>query len=318
MVETSDILGISLLATSTILAFACGFFLWKCADVALRAQGQRAVLAEGQAEILGDERDSRGMDVRVLRYAKRLSQAASMGACRRLSPRPLVLLMRRRADTAFGCAGLGDSVNAEGLCETQVRLAAVGGCIGLLIGLLFSPLFGALLFAVGMVLGFRMPLQALERRRELRAHEAERHLPEMLDVIALGMRSGLSFDASLRLYARHFDTMLSRELANAQRQWSSGLALRDDALRTVASTYDSVIFGRVVETVIRSVRYGSSMVESLESDAAEARTVYQSRREERVAKAPVKMMIPTGVLILPAMLIMVLGPVLLELMEGGL
>ena len=29
------------------------------------------------------------------------------------------------------------------------------------------------------------------------------------------------------------------------------------------------------------------------------------------------MMVPTGVLILPAMLIMVLGPVLLELVQGG-
>ena len=42
----------------------------------------------------------------------------------------------------------------------------------------------------------------------------------------------------------------------------------------------------------------------------------QAQVEERVAKAPVKMMIPTGTLILPAMLLLVLGPVLLELMEG--
>ena len=34
------------------------------------------------------------------------------------------------------------------------------------------------------------------------------------------------------------------------------------------------------------------------------------------AKAPVKMMVPTGVLILPAMLMLVLGPVLLELAGG--
>ena len=43
---------------------------------------------------------------------------------------------------------------------------------------------------------------------------------------------------------------------------------------------------------------------------------YRARRQEQVAKAPVKMMVPTGTLILPAMLIMVLGPVLLE-MAGG-
>ena len=43
---------------------------------------------------------------------------------------------------------------------------------------------------------------------------------------------------------------------------------------------------------------------------------YKARRQEAVAKAPVKMMVPTGVLILPAMLMLVLGPVLLELAGG--
>ena len=38
--------------------------------------------------------------------------------------------------------------------------------------------------------------------------------------------------------------------------------------------------------------------------------------EERVAKAPVKMMLPTGTLILPAMLLLVMGPILLELAGG--
>ena len=112
--------------------------------------------------------------------------------------------------------------------------------------------------------------------------------------------------------------MLSRELASAQRQWTSGLVRRDEALRKVAASYDSAVFGRVVETIIRSIRYGSSMVQSLEGDAAEARNAYQAVREERIAKAPVKMMLPTGALILPAMLLMILGPVLLELAGGGL
>ncbi len=170
----------------------------------------------------------------------------------------------------------------------------------------------------GAFLGWRMPGQAIKTMVRVRANETERHLPEMLDVVALGMRSGLSFDASVRIYARHFDTVLAHELENSCVQWSSGLVRRDEALRRLASTYDSVVFGRVVETVIRSIRHGSSMVASLEADAAEARSVCQSQREERIAKAPVKMMIPTGVLILPAMLIMVLGPVLLELAGGGI
>ncbi len=35
-----------------------------------------------------------------------------------------------------------------------------------------------------------------------------------------------------------------------------------------------------------------------------------------MAKAPVKMMLPIGVLILPAMLLLILGPVVLGLVQG--
>ena len=59
------------------------------------------------------------------------------------------------------------------------------------------------------------------------------------------------------------------------------------------------------------------MVEGLEAESIQVRNACKAQREERIAKAPVKMMVPTGVLILPAMLILVLGPVLLELMNGG-
>ena len=84
----------------------------------------------------------------------------------------------------------------------------------------------------------------------------------------------------------------------------------------LAASCDSPLFARVVENRVRSLRCGSSRAEGLESAAAGARAVHRAQVEERVAKAPVKMMVPTGTLILPAMLLLVLGPVLLELMEG--
>lgn len=75
---------------------------------------------------------------------------------------------------------------------------------------------------------------------------------------------------------------------------------REDALRDLAASYDSPLFARVVESMVRSLRFGSSLAEGLESAAAEARAVHRAQVEERVAKAPVKMMVPTGTLILPA------------------
>ena len=87
-------------------------------------------------------------------------------------------------------------------------------------------------------------------------------------------------------------------------------------MRALAQGYDNPLFSRTVSAIIRSLRFGTSLGEVLEQSAEQARAARKAQVEERVAKAPVKMMIPTGTLILPAMLLLVLGPVLLELMEG--
>ena len=71
---------------------------------------------------------------------------------------------------------------------------------------------------------------------------------------------------------------------------------------------------RPSRAAVRSLRFGTSLAEAFESQAGEARAVRKARREEQVAKAPVKMLVPVGTLILPAMLVLVLGPVMIELM----
>ena len=157
---------------------------------------------------------------------------------------------------------------------------------------------------------------ALNRLVNCRKEELERHLSEMLDVLTLALRSGLSFNRSVALYSHYFKGVLGSALNTAYSQWSCGIQTRDEALRGLARTFDSRIFHQVIETMIRSLRFGTSMAASLEDEAKEAREQYRAAKQEIVAKAPVKMMIPTGILVLPAMLLLVMGPVLLELVEG--
>ena len=266
-----------------------------------------------------DVRDAQeGFDAgsRLVRYATALSQRIALGATEALSRR--LLLSRARA---WFCArakraGLEQAVSPEGFCEASMRLACAGGLAGALVGSVLSTELAVLGAVAGVAGGAAAMPRAVKRAQRERADGLESDLSEMLEVVALGLRSGLSFDRGFALYGSHFDSDLARACVGAQHAWSLGLTNREDALRDLAASYDSPLFARVVENMVRSLRFGSSLAEGLESAAAEARAVHRAQVEERVAKAPVKMMVPTGTLILPAMLLLVLGPVLLELMEG--
>lgn len=213
-------------------------------------------------------------------------------------------------------AGMGEAVSERAFCEGTVRLAVLVGAAGAVVGAVFSTPLAATLGIVGAVLGGSAPKRMFMRAEAARAREAERHLSEMLETIALGLRSGLSFDQSFALYGAHFDAPFAQACASAYRSWSLGLMTREQALRELADSYACDRLGRVVTDVVRSLRFGTAIVSRLEDEAADARAAYRAEVEERVARAPVKMMLPTGTLILPAMLLLVLGPVLLELAGG--
>lgn len=218
-----------------------------------------------------------------------------------------------RHERAAGCAG---KVSVEGFCEARARLALGFGLVGGLVGLLVSSETAVAAGALGAVVGWRRVFQSMCASERRRACEAQRHLPEMLEVVALGLRSGLTFEKSFEAYGRHFDSGFARDCAAVARTWNLGLETREEALRDFSASYACNQLARTVEIVLRSLRFGSALAERLEDAAAQARAEYRSALEERAAKAPVKMMLPTGALILPAMLLLVMGPILLELAVG--
>ena len=221
-----------------------------------------------------------------------------------------------QVDELIEKAGLSGAVTKEGIMALRASMSCLIMVGGLLLGFLFSEILAVLLALLGFLFGFSAPLRALKEEKRKRTFQIEKQLSQMIEVLVLGLRSGMSFDRSLELYRQYFDGGLSKSMGLAQQQWTHGLMSRDQALRQLASSCESLLFGRAVESIIRSLRFGTSLAEGLSMLAVEARAVRKSTLEERIAKAPVKMLLPVGGLILPAMLILILGPVLLDLMAG--
>ena len=154
-------------------------------------------------------------------------------------------------------------------------------------------------------------LKRQKRQRISKRCEAE--LPRMLDIIAMGMQSGLSFDSAFGLYVHRFNTDLALLCRERFDIWERGLISRTEGLEQLAASVNLAIFDRFCRTAARSIRFGIPMTPIIKEYAALARKEYRNKQQELVLKAPVKMLIPTGVLILPAMMLLVVGPILLDL-----
>ena len=156
----------------------------------------------------------------------------------------------------------------------------------------------------------------MRRQKKQDLDEISRELPNMIDMITLSVSAGLSFDRSLQSYADQSDTVLARAFGQALIYWQTGLKLRSAALDDVASQLESEQVNRFVASIQQSLSMGTALVYALESQGGEARAARKAHIETQIAKTPVKMLLPMAACILPSMLLLLLGPVVLDIIEG--
>lgn len=249
----------------------------------------------------------------VILFALSPSQVRST---QRGAPARFWLFQKEEPERLLKKSGLTGKISLERCAQVREVLSLGGAAVGLIIGMMLSGMLAAVLSCLGFIIGYRALNSALKQEVEARTNCVEQELSQFIEVLVLGLRSGLSFDRSLELYCHYFSCGLSDLCERLRTQWNHGLITREEGLRTLAASYDSPLLERIMESIIRALRFGTSLAETLSSAGAEIRATRKTKLEEKVAKAPVKMLIPIGTLILPAMLILILGPVILELIGG--
>lgn len=160
--------------------------------------------------------------------------------------------------------------------------------------------------------------QTRERERLARRRSAcLREMPTLIDVLTLGLSAGLSFDASLSLYCDRYQTELSQAFSEAMLSWRMGVTSREEALEAMACELGVDALARFATVVGESLDFGSPLASALEVQAKAIRDEQRAQVEEEIEKAPVKMLVPLGVLVVPAMLLAILGPLLASAASFG-
>lgn len=174
-----------------------------------------------------------------------------------------------------------------------------------------APVHPVLAGALGTVASLGPVRRAREAEvRARRRAECLSELPVMLDVVTLGLSAGLSFDSSLELYCERYGSELSRLFSESMLSWRIGARSREEALSRVADEVGVSALGRFAAVVSEALAFGTPLAEALEQQAQAIREEQRSQVEEEIEKVPVKMLVPLGTLIVPAMFLAILGPLL--------
>ena len=133
---------------------------------------------------------------------------------------------------------------------------------------------------------------------------------EMIDVVRLGLSAGLSFDASLELYCAQRSGALASHLSRAMLSWRVGAGTREAELVCVARAVKLPVLESFALAVAQAIALGAPLADVLAVQEREIRARHRAEVERAIERAPVKLLIPTGTLILPALLLSILGPLL--------
>ncbi len=161
-------------------------------------------------------------------------------------------------------------------------------------------------------IGWVMPMFVLRKRAGQRLQQIDREVPELVDLLVTTVEAGVGFGAALQITARRVRGPLGDELRVALSEQSMGLTI-GEALTNMLARANSPALRMFVQAVLQGETLGVSIGKILRDLAIDMRKRRRQTAEERAQKAPTKIIFPLVVLILPAMLIVSIGPFIISI-----
>lgn len=167
------------------------------------------------------------------------------------------------------------------------------------------------------LLGMFLPNLLLHILVRSRQREIFENFPDAADLMLVCVEAGLGLDASLTRVA---DEIKRKSIALAEELHLTNLEIRaggtrEKALRNLALR-TGVEETRTFATMLTQAdRFGTSIGESLRVFSDDLRHKRQMRAEEKAAKVPTKMLFPLVLCIFPSIIMVILGPALIQMVR---
>jgi tight adherence protein C len=198
-------------------------------------------------------------------------------------------------------------------------LSAAGVVIALATALAAGATGGSTIIslAAGAAVGAFLPTYYVGHRAHARQDEIARQLSDVLDLLVVCVEAGLGLHESIKIVGNEVDRqgqVIGHELARVSGEMAAGKSL-GQALRAFADRTAVEDIKPLAATLIQSEQLGAQIAPALRASSDSLRSKRRLRAEEEAHKTTVKILFPLVLFVLPAMLLVIVGPAIVQILH---
>lgn len=202
-------------------------------------------------------------------------------------------------------------INSYNFIFIQLLSMLTGCFISLMLfgfDVLFMMCFG-LLFLI-------LPYLKIYEQYNKRINEIIKQIPDVSSLLAIMVYSGIDFNGAINKIVILLDGHFIDELKYVIKKISLGIDTKQ-AFKELAEKYNIVQIDTFVKAITISLETGSGLADSLNKIAQQISDDNVSIAEKKAHEAPVKMLLPMTILILPTIFILLFAPFVISFFKSG-
>ena len=242
---------------------------------------------------------------------------------------------------------IGVSIAKQGDISTQLAKAGIRGQVAVIYYLFFQKIAQPILLVVGLgllvklflidhgslsgspavalssflfiVIGAMGTKLFLDNRNEKRKTALIKTFPEALDLMLICVESGLGIDAALGRVCKEIKEshpIIAEEFERTRFEMNT-MSDRVIALQNLATRTGIPAIRALVSALVQAEHFGTSLVDTMRTIAEEQRTERMLRAEAKAARLPALITIPLIFFIMPALFMVIMGPVVIGVKAQG-
>ena len=185
---------------------------------------------------------------------------------------------------------------------------------------LIPAMGGSLIFAIVLAVaagigGWFAPTYYVELKRRARMDKIDKQMPDMIDLLVVTIEAGLGILASMRVASESMADPLGQELRLTLQEQRMGLSV-GQAIESLGRRADCGNMRIFVRAITQGERLGVSMGTTMRNLSLEMRKRRRAMAEEKAQKMPIKMLFPLIFFIFPALFIVILTPMIINMVDA--